>query len=616
MNEILCNSSIRCDLMGQILLVQGEDTEAVSALYRRACNLFQTVHGVTPSHESEGSTSLARFQPLHGQPGGFFQERDLWAASAGAWVRQETETEALADLALAFEAGADLAAVARGFEGYFLLAMGRGGRGSEAAVITDRLGALHAYRATVGGCLVISTSAFVLAALRSSALDPEAAREFLCAGSVYEQRSLFEGVEKLAAASIYRLRGGQVLSRESWFDLRSVLDGASPTRGDLEELADSLVQAVQSIFSSYRRPLLDLTAGIDTRNILAAARRLGVEVATVVNGPDEHPDVVHANHIASVLGLDHRQQVPGRDYQCSSFAALARASALCDGELSVLDCAPVAAIQERTAPDFDVSVGGTLGEIYHGSGWHKIPEGRGELDTRLLIEQRFVEDPWADRLTRGRFSGTLTEHFRNWMDRAVEDVADLPVRARADYLEVLQRSRWAGRVASATLRIRPCVAPFVFERFFRASLSAPPEERLLGRMAVALAEHLDPGLAALPLMSGFLSRPHPLHAVRHGVAKAVMNTSGRLSAALADRLYPRSPGALSGWTIWNLPEVADLLRPDTMLTRDLYDERFLRSFLGQCRKQGSSPEPMLGRILSLELAMRSVRGASAVAVAA
>lgn len=610
--------------MGQILLVQGEDTEAVSALYRRACNLFRTVHGVTPSHESEGSTSLARFQPLHGRPGGFFRERDLWAASAGAWVRldqprRDAEPKALADLALSFEAGAGLASAARGFEGYFLLAVGHGGRGhlpetsgvSDAAVITDRLGALHAYRATFGGCLVISTSAFVLAALQSSALDPEAAREFLCTGSVFEQRSLFEGVEKLAAASIYRLRGGRVLSRESWFDLRSVLDGASPTRGDLQELADSLVQAVQSIYSSYRRPLLDLTAGIDTRNILAAARRLGVEVATVVNGPDGNPDVVHANHIASALGLNHRQQVPGRDYQCSSFAALARASALCDGELSVLDCAPVAAIQERTAPDFDVSVGGTLGEIYHGSGWHKIPEGRGELDTRLLVEQRFVEDPWADRMTRGRFPDTLTEHFRNWMDRAVKDVADLPVRARADYLEVLQRSRWAGRVASATLRIRPCVAPFVFERFFHASLSAPPEERLLGRMAVALAEHLDSELAALPLMPGFLSRPHPLHAVRHVVAQAVMNTSGRLSAALADRLYPHSPGALSGWTIWNLPEVADLLRPDTMLTRDLYDERFLRSFLGQCRKQGSSPAPMLGRILSLELAMRSVRGACA-----
>lgn len=601
--------------MGQILLVQGQDPESVSALYRRACNLFRTVHGVTPSHESsEGSTAVARFQPLQGPTRGFFRERDLWAASAGAWLRPEREAEpdALADLAFAFESGADLAPVARSFEGYFLLAAGRASGVSDAVIITDRLGALHAYRATIDGCLVIATSAFVLAALRSAGLDPVAAREFLCTGSVFEQRSLFEGVEKLAAASIYRLRGGQVLSRETWFDLRSVLDGASPTKGDVRELADSLIQGVRSIFRVYRRPLLDLTGGIDTRNILAAARRLGVDVATVVNGPDEHPDVVHANRIARALNLNHRQQVPGRDYQCSSFAALARASALCDGELSVLNCAPVAAIQERTAPDFDVSVGGTLGEIYHGSGWHKLAEGRGD-NTRLLVKQRFVEDPWADRMTRGQFSNTLTEHFCDWIVRASEGVADLPVRARADYLEVLQRSRWAGRFASATLRIRPCVAPFVFERFFRASLSAPPEQRLLGRMAVELAEHLDPELAALPLMAGFTSRPHPLHGVRHVVAKAVLNTGGWLSEALADRLYPDSLGALSGCAIWSLPEVADLLRPDTMLTRDLYDERFLRSFLGQCRKRRSSPAPMLGRILSLELAMHNVRGASTVA---
>lgn len=599
--------------MGQILLIHGEDPAAVAALHRRAREAFRGLYGVSPAQEViAGNTRVIRLQSPSRETGGLFQEMDAWSVSAGTCIAHDRLREGgLREIALALRAGSDLAGVARLFEGYFLLAAGDA---EEIALITDRLGLLHAYRTQVGRCLLVSTSALVLALLRGSALDPEAAREFLASGSVFEQRSLFQDVAKLAPGSIYRFRHGRLHSCEVWFDLKSLLYDGSSSGADVPQIAEALLEALQEIFRAFPKPLLDLTGGVDTRNILAAARRIGVDFATVVNGPDDDPDVVLANRIARELSLDHRQQVPGRDYQCASYEALVRASALCDGECDILEHAPVLAIQERTAADFLLSVSGTFGEICHGSGWLHAVERHGGLDFEKVVEIRYIQSPWTDRLTRDRFRTTLAEHFLGVVARDSERLDGLPTGARADYLENVQRSRWAGRIASSTLRIRPCATPFVFERFLRVVLSVPPAARFGGNTALALLQLLDSRLSAMPLVSGLSSRPHPLNGLRRRLARAALRNGGSSGSALLARLYPtRLPGALRSWNIWSVPEIRDLLHAEQMLTRDLYDFAFLRSFLDLCQKRRYNPASMLGRILSLEVAARTLRTFSSLA---
>ena len=63
----------------------------------------------------------------------------------------------------------------------------------------------------------------------------------------------------------------------------------------------------------------------------------------------------------------------------------------------------------------------------------------------------------------------------------------------------MRMQRWQGRIASSTMRIWPCVSPFMWRLPMEAALSAPPSVRLHSRMSRRLIEHFDPRLASLPL---------------------------------------------------------------------------------------------------------------------
>lgn len=606
--------------MGQILIVSGGASATARALYDYAIRLFQTLHGGRASHEHcDGAVSVARFQRLHGNGAGLVVDADAgtWGTATGVWFHQASapgrrDLGALTEALLA--GGAALDRVAPAMDGYFVLAAGRSSAG-ELAVMTDRDGALHVYRAAVEGCVLVSTSALVLAVLAGSDLDREAAREFLATGSVFEERSLFEKVEKLEAARVYRFRDGSLVSQYRWFRVEELFYDVRP-RGDVPELAEALAEALRAVLAVYPRPLFDLTGGYDTRNILATALRLGIRPRTLVAGPASHPDVVAANRMARELGLDHRHYVPGQDYPWPSFTDLERAIQLSDGECNVLDYAPVAVLQAHTARDSDVNINGSFGELCRGYWWDPLLPwlgARDRFDSRKFARRRFVADTWADQMTRGRFANTLEDHFAGVIARANRHLAGYPNTAYADnaYFS-LRMQRWGGRIASATLRIRPCASPFFFLKAMGAALSAPPARRLGGRMAQNLVEHLSPELAALPMAGGYPAlpvRPGTLHRFAPLGVELLGRAGGRLLRKAGRRFATEAgePKAVPPWVVWSLPEIPDLLHPETLLTRDLYDDSSLDVLLEAARSGRQVPALNMGFILTLELAAQTLR---------
>jgi asparagine synthase (glutamine-hydrolysing) len=505
---------------------------------------------------------------------------------------------------------------ASGIDGYFVLAAGRPATG-DLAVMTDRGGALHVYRTRVGASLVLSTSSLVLAALSGAELDPVAAREFLGTGSVFEERSLFAGVEKLEAATVYRFRGSELVSRSRWFEIERLFYDAASRRGDVPSIADGLGQAMRTVLSAFARPLFDLTGGYDTRNVLGTALRIGARPPTLVVGPPDHPDVIAANRIGRELGLDHRHCVPGRDYPMPSFPDLERAARLSDGECNVLDYVHVAAVQFHTAGEHDVNVNGSYGELCRGYWWDPLlPRlgARGAFDDHLFARRRFAADSWADRMTQGRFQDSLEDHFAGVIARANRQLEKFPNTANADnaYFS-LRMQRWGGRIASSTLRIRPIASPFFFLGAMEAALSAPPWRRFGGRMAQGLAEHLNPQLAGLPMAGGYPALPVRLGTLHRfaPLGKELLDRAwGRILRKVGRRFASEAgaPKPMPVWDVRSLPEVPDLLRPEALLTRDLYDDAALRAFVESARAGPEVPKLNLGCILTLELAMRSLRG--------
>lgn len=623
--------------MGQFLIVHGREPATVRELLARGVQRFERLGAGRPELRFEqGTTAVARF-PRRCAPSPASDERAPgWAVAAGCWLAaRHADGAALAGLGAALRSDLhEWQGAAAKLDGFFAFAAGDAA-GRELAVATDRTGTLHVYRVRAEGCELLSTSSLVLATLAGAEFDPLAVREFLGTGSVFEQRSLHAGVEKLPPATVLRFRDGRPVGRERWWELRPLLWGSQESLahpGDVPALAGALTAALDALLAAYPAAVLDLTGGFDSRAVLGAALATARPFRTVVVGADDDPDVLAAGGIARAFELSHTHLVPGRDYGARSLADLQQALALCDGEADVVEYAGIAQIQARMAGAGGASrtggltVNGSSGELCRGYWWDLLPalDAPGSaFDSRRAAIGRFATDGWADAMLAGTgdatasggdgASASLADHFTAVVERSNAELRDLSAVALADntYL-TLRMQRWAGRLVSATDRIWPCVSPFMFEAPMRAALSAPPALRRRDRMTRALIEHLNPRLAvlpmadgspALPLRAGTLHRFGP-HAAALG-GKAWGRVRRRMGGGAASGGGAAGVAAADGVTrLWADADIAGLLSPESMVTHELYDRAALGSFLAASRAVGFDQPRRFGRVLTLELVAR------------
>jgi asparagine synthase (glutamine-hydrolysing) len=606
--------------MGQLLVVQGTEIEAVQSLFQTALRCFESLHSLQPSAQSFCcTTATAKFPRLKAATAGILRDPGVqaWLCAAGTYFYQDSSGEdALRGLAPRMHASrTELASALADFNGIFALA-GHDCSTGELRVITDRLGSLHIYTAVIDSTLVVCTSSLVLAALLRPAWDPVSCREFLATGTVFEQRTLFQGIEKLAPATVFEFRRGHLRSRSSYWDPAAVMYDRSPFRGDVPELAAALEDVFRILARCFRKPVMDLTGGFDSRALLGAMLRSGGDFDTVVNGSDRDPDVVRSQQIARAVGVRHRHQLPslrsGEDWWEKARASLA----LCDGEYDVLAYARICDVQNRLAADFDASINGSNGEICKGYWWELLfpfTGWRGHFDERRVAARRFAFMGEAPGLLAQHFTDDLASHFAGLIRRANVGLEQHPNTAKLDnvYLR-LRMQRWQGRIASATSRIWPCVSPFMFSRPMEIALSAAPHVRVRNRMARRLLEHLHPGLAAIPLAEGYPAMP-----LRINTASLFGRQAWDTVRRLQHRVRPPFPGGIPeapsvspphpAQGLWQLAEIRDLLDPASMISGDLYDPAALRCLLEPSRAGALSSPSQFGRILTLELLARAIR---------
>jgi len=600
-----------------LLIISGADPNRVRDAFARALGAFETLHGLRPAARQEAAgLALACFPLASGgaaltgpTPGG------LLGAEVGLWFRDEApgRPELAPLLPALLGPDAALPQALRGLDGYFALAAADPARG-ELAVVTDRGGALHLYRAEIGGVTAIATSALVLAALSGAGFDLTGVRDFLATGTVYGDSSLFAGVTKLDAATLHRFRHGAPAGEARWFAIEALYHGGPTPPGNSEQLAEAMRETVRRLLASCERPVLDLTGGFDTRNVLATTLSLGAKPVAITVGAPDSRDVVAAKRIAQAMGLTHRHYVPGRDLPELRFADMEAAVQLADGEINALEYGSVAAFQKRLAPEFDLNINGTWGELCRGYWWDALfpwVGRRNAFDARGFAAKRFAVDGWADRMMQGLHRDTLLDRFTAEVERVTARLGDYPNTAGADACYYSMRmQRWGGRIASSTLRIRAFASPFFFLRTMTPALSAPLATRFGGRMAAQLVERLHPQLASLPMADGYPALPIRLDTA-HKFAPLALDLAQRASRKIVNKLRGQAavhvPGAVAqGWDMRDLPEIAALLEPGALRTRELYEPAAIGAFLELARARQPIERVQLGRVVTLELAARAV----------
>src|SRR5438105_7136877 len=153
--------------MSQVYIVQGEDPREVCDWFRRGIAAAVSLKGVQPvACLQEPGLGVAVF-PRKVADGGIVRDvaTGAWICGAGAWIYDGAAgQEGLRRLAAAPSRQRNPETWLKPVDGAFAIAL-QGAEVGELVAVTDRLGALHLYKAQTRSCVLLGTSALLLAAL-------------------------------------------------------------------------------------------------------------------------------------------------------------------------------------------------------------------------------------------------------------------------------------------------------------------------------------------------------------------------------------------------------------------------------------------------------------------
>ncbi len=543
-----------------------------------------------------GGPHVAKFRRRNGSGAApAFTDRG-WVASAGSWRHPDVPGDDNATLLARLSAGG--ARVLDGLDGCFALLWHDAATRTLTAV-PDHLGRLRFYAAEAPEGLYLATSPVALARAARRGVDPVAAFELLATGVIYEDRSPFEGVRRLAGGKRHRFVGGRGAGED---DAPRVPPRVTGPRATIADVAAACRAAVREW--GVERPLPDLTGGLDSRLVVGLLLDAGHRFDVTVTGDADEPDVRVAATLARRLGLTLRQ-VPGEQGRRAqaSFASVLKAAARVEGTYDAAEYAAIAAVHEPHAAIFGVSVNGSGGEVLRNYWWDRSHVGRREGDAAGALLRRFAGAAAPVPFLEGSLKRDPAEHFRGVLGRTLAGLEGSTLPARFDHAYLHLRMRcWQGAIASATNEFWPAFSPLLLRRPLETLYRLDDRERLDHRLIRAI----------------LLSFPTPFHTTR-------LATGFPPLAPAPGNLWRFAPGALAlPWNLWRRARerfrrgrpdarslgavrallesgAADFLRPREMALRPLLDEARLEAFLAR------PSFPLLGRLIALEWAAREAR---------
>jgi hypothetical protein len=558
------------------------------------------VHAASFPRRNGSGTSLA----LHPPTGCWLLTSGTWFHNSGYGSGSEGDL-----LSRYVEVGAEQ--LSKEVDGFFVLAVGDP-RTREVVVVTDVNGSCHCFARSCNGAIALSGSSLLLAGLQDFRIDPVGCQEFLCTGTIYEDRTLYREVRKLEPATVFRFaRGAQTSAQRYWHAANLVpesLDGPAAVNA----VADALIGAARNIGRVFLRPVCDLTGGYDSRALVTAFLAAGVPFATTVSGPPESADVVVAGELAHVTQAPHLY-LPTQSP--SGFNDVAEAIRVSDGEFDPLEYARILGVHRILSERFDVSINGSYGGIARGLWWELLLPRIGAyhpLDARKLATQRYVPSRFDASLFPPDVRLDFATHFTAVIERVNAGLSSFPNTFQMDHANLSMRiQRWQGRIATSTNQVWPCLSPFGFRSVLEAVLQTRARLRLRSLLIRQLLAQYQPRLAdvrldhrgypALPATWRNLYRfwPLPIYFAKRVLSKGIRVMSGGRRTANRQA----SPVA-AHLLLWQDEEVKELLHSPTMRLTRLLPQAPLADFLSRSRQPQFPFSEQWARLLGLELSLR------------
>jgi hypothetical protein len=357
-----------------------------------------------------------------------------------------------------------------------------------------------------------STSWLELCERSSKKVDLDAAHQYVLLGASHTLQTPVQDVEELPQGQAILVKGGPL-------GIRFIKSPQAPRFEKLGQLADAeqwLFEQLKTRFSLIveakgAKVCSALSAGFDSRMILAFLRHLDVAPRLVVYGPTQSEDVVIAKRIAKAENLEiHHTDKSVLD---NTFASL-------DQETLSLQCQffdgiPVDGFIEKGA-DRVTRIEQSEGDFLALNG------GGGEIFRNFfhLSNKRFkavdIHDAFYSAYSPELFkSKEAAQHFREKIAVDIQKVLGLPdqMLSREDVELVYSKYRcafWMGRNNSVSNRYGGFMTPLFDEQLATVCASIPISAKEQGALQARLIARADKRIASYASSYGFdfLSGPN------------------------------------------------------------------------------------------------------------
>jgi hypothetical protein len=503
-------------------------------------------------------------------------------------------------------------------DGAFALVRHDQDRGTITAA-SDPLGMQHFYVAETATRIYISTSAIVLAKFLRASPSSFDVFTYLRVGRNLGTNTHWPAVERLLPGTRLSVSNGRVERSRYW---RPSPDD-SVRRLPFDRAVAHCTEVALETSRAYLRngngawTWSDLTGGFDTRLLALVLDRAGVPFHANTVGSEDDEEVVIASRLAREAGWDWtRFQLPS-DWPETLPKMLGFSLAWSDGHLDVLQLSEVLWHHRQKSRLNPSLLTGGGGEHFRDRGWQQefLRAGRSNaVNWENWLRMRVVP-PLGAPIFRIDRTAEVTAELRRRMQAWVEPYADEPNTYQLDLLYTFRTIGHFGAYRSAAAAFVDAQLPFYFKPIFTAVTSTDHRFRNHHRLQRHVIAGLNRNLAAVETTTGAPAEPWRLsnlhrltpyygRLARKAINKVSQKAVGR--PVLLSR-HPGASGAARAAVIDQLEHTAefryDELRLGPLIRRDSFEELVRRA-----RDPGAGASPLLGRIITAELALRETDG--------
>ncbi len=268
--------------------------------------------------------------------------------------------------------------------------------------------------------------------------DPQGLGEFVALSCVMENRTIFQGIRALPAASAWVFRNASIEQKGTYFDPREWEEQAPlDAEGYYQELRNAFSRNLPRYYGGQQRIGMTLTGGFDTRVIMAwhPSPPGSLPCYTFGSMYRENQDVRIARRVASVCQQPHEVIPVGKEFLDRFPHYAERSVYLTEGAVDVYRSSDLY-VSEKARKIAPVKLVGTYGSeiLRHAVMFKPMAPGQGVFRPEFLT---FVDQAGGTYAAARREHPVTFAAFRQspWYHHGILDLEQTQLSVRSPYLD-------------------------------------------------------------------------------------------------------------------------------------------------------------------------------------